>query len=41
VALAFMGGLEGAVIALAGQVPHEEVLAERLALGILGLDVSD
>ena len=37
VALAFMGGLEGAVIALAGQAPHDEVLAERVAAGALGL----
>ena len=37
VALAFMGGLEGAVIALAGQAPHDEALAERLGRGILGL----
>ena len=37
VALAFMGGLEGAVIALAGQAPHDEVLAERVAAGVLGL----
>ena len=38
VALAFMGGLEGAVIALAGQAPHDEEWAERLARGILGVD---
>lgn len=37
VALAFMGGLEGTVIALAGQAPHDEVLAERVAMGVLGL----
>jgi AcrR family transcriptional regulator len=37
VALAFMGALEGAVIALAGQAPHDERLAEQTARGILGL----
>ena len=35
VALAFMGALEGAVIALAGQVPHDELLAARVAAGVL------
>lgn len=38
VALAFMGALEGAVIALAGQAPHDELLAARAAAGVLGLD---
>ena len=38
VALAFVGALEGAVIALAGQVPHDELLAARAAAGVLGLD---
>jgi AcrR family transcriptional regulator len=38
VALAFMGALEGAVIALAGQAPHDERLAARVAAGVLGLD---
>jgi AcrR family transcriptional regulator len=38
VALAFFGGLEGAVIALAGQAPHDELLAERVVAGVLGLD---
>ena len=37
VALAFVGALEGAVIALAGHVPHDEVLAARAAAGALGL----
>ena len=37
VALAFMGGLEGTVIALAGRAPHDEVLAAREAAGVLGL----
>ena len=37
-ALAFLGGLEGAVIALAGQAPHDEELAARVASGVLGLD---
>ena len=38
VALAFWGALEGAVIALAGQAPHDELLAARAAAGALGLD---
>jgi hypothetical protein len=38
VALAFLGALEGAVIAVAGQAPHDEVLAARAAAGVLGLD---
>jgi AcrR family transcriptional regulator len=38
VALAFMGALEGAVIALAGQAPHDERLAARVAAGVLGLE---
>jgi AcrR family transcriptional regulator len=38
VARAFLGGVEGAVIALAGQAPHDEVLAARVAAGLLGLD---
>jgi AcrR family transcriptional regulator len=38
VALAFLGALEGAVIMLAGQAPHDELLAARAAAGILGLD---
>jgi AcrR family transcriptional regulator len=38
VALAFMGALEGAVIALAGQAPHDDELAARTAAGVLGLD---
>jgi AcrR family transcriptional regulator len=37
VALAFIGALEGAVIQLAGQAPHDEVLAARAAAGVLGL----
>ncbi|TVL91170.1 TetR/AcrR family transcriptional regulator [Streptomyces sp. SAJ15] len=40
VALAFAGALEGAVIALVGQVPHDELLAVRTAAGALGLDPS-
>jgi AcrR family transcriptional regulator len=40
VALAFMGALEGAVIALAGQAPHDEDLAVRAVAGVLGLDGS-
>jgi AcrR family transcriptional regulator len=38
VALAYWGAVEGAVIALAGQAPHDEVLAARAAAGVLGLD---
>lgn len=37
VALAFMGGLEGTVIAMAGHAPHDEVLAARVAAGVLAL----
>jgi AcrR family transcriptional regulator len=38
VALAYWGALEGAVIALAGQAPHDELLAARAAAGVLGRD---
>ena len=38
VALAFVGAIEGAVIALAGHAPHDELLAARAAAGALGLD---
>jgi AcrR family transcriptional regulator len=38
VALAFIGALEGTVIQLAGQTPHDEVLAARAGAGVLGLD---
>ena len=38
VARAFSGALEGAVIALAGQAPHDELLAARTVAGVLGLD---
>jgi AcrR family transcriptional regulator len=37
-ALAFVGAVEGAVIELAGQAPHDELLAARAAAGVLGLD---
>jgi AcrR family transcriptional regulator len=37
VALAISGALEGAVIALAGQAPYDEVLAERAVAGVLGI----
>jgi AcrR family transcriptional regulator len=40
VALAFVGAMEGAVIALSGQAPHDELLAARAAAGALGLDAS-
>jgi AcrR family transcriptional regulator len=36
-AMAYMGALEGAVIAVAGQVPHDEELAVRAVAGVLGL----
>jgi AcrR family transcriptional regulator len=36
-ALAVMGAVEGAVIALAGQAPHDEELAARAVAGVLGL----
>jgi AcrR family transcriptional regulator len=39
VALAFVGALEGAVITLAGQAPHDELLAARAAAGVLGLEL--
>ncbi len=38
VALAYWGALEGAVIDLAGQAPHDELLAARAVAGVLGLD---
>jgi AcrR family transcriptional regulator len=38
VAMALMGALEGAVIELAGQAPHDEQLAARAVAGVLGLD---
>ncbi len=37
VALALVGALEGTVIQLAGQAPHDEVLAARAVAGVLGL----
>lgn len=38
VARAYWGALEGAVIALSGQAPHDELLAARAVAGVLGLD---
>ncbi len=38
VAVALLGALEGAVIALAGHTPHDELLAERAVAGVLGID---
>ncbi len=38
VALGFFGAIEGTVIQLAGQAPHDELLAARAAAGVLGLD---
>ncbi|HEY1236716.1 MAG TPA: TetR/AcrR family transcriptional regulator [Solirubrobacterales bacterium] len=40
VALAFMGSLEGTVIAMAGRAPHDELLAARATAGVLGLTSS-
>jgi AcrR family transcriptional regulator len=37
-AAAAMSAIEGAVIALAGQAPHDELLAARVVAGVLGLD---
>ena len=37
VAQAFVGAMEGVVIAVAGKPPHDEVLAERTAAGVLGV----
>jgi AcrR family transcriptional regulator len=37
-ALALLGALEGAVIALAGDTPHDELLAARAVAGVLGID---
>jgi AcrR family transcriptional regulator len=37
VAQALIGAIEGSVIALAGQAPHDELLAARAAAGVLGL----
>jgi AcrR family transcriptional regulator len=37
VALAFVGAIEGAVIGLAGQAPHDETLVARAAEGVLGV----
>jgi AcrR family transcriptional regulator len=37
VALALIGAMEGAVIELAGQAPHDEMLAARAAAGVLGI----
>ena len=39
VALAAMGALEGAVIGLAGQAPHDETLAARAIAGVVGFDL--
>ena len=38
VAQAYWGALEGVVIALAGQAPHDEELAAQVAAGVLRLD---
>jgi AcrR family transcriptional regulator len=38
VAFAFFGAMEGTVIQVAGQAPHDELLAARAVAGVLGLD---
>jgi AcrR family transcriptional regulator len=38
VALAVIGALEGTVIAMAGQAPHDEEMAVRAVAGVLGVD---
>jgi AcrR family transcriptional regulator len=38
VARAFFGAIEGTVIELAGQAPHDELLTARAAAGVLGID---
>jgi AcrR family transcriptional regulator len=38
VALAVVGAVEGAMIQVAGQVPHDELLAVRTVVGVLGLE---
>ena len=40
VALACFGALEGAVISLHGQAPHDVLLAERTVAGVLGLGLA-
>jgi AcrR family transcriptional regulator len=40
-ALAFFGALEGAVIALAGKPPDDELLAARVTAGALGLSAQE
>jgi hypothetical protein len=37
-ALALLGALEGAVIALNGRSPDDELLAARAVAGVLGID---
>jgi len=39
VARACIGAIEGTVIAVAGQAPDDEVLAERAVAGVLGIDL--
>jgi AcrR family transcriptional regulator len=39
VALALIGAIEGTVISLAGQAPHDELLTERVAAGVLGVEI--
>lgn len=41
VALALLGGLEGAVIALAGEAPHDAELAARTVAGVLGVEAQE
>jgi AcrR family transcriptional regulator len=39
VALAALGALEGAVIGLAGQAPHDQTLAARAVAGVVGFEL--
>ena len=37
-ALAFIGAMEGTVIHVGAEAPHDELLATRAVAGVLGLD---
>lgn len=39
-AIAAIGAIEGLAIQVAGQAPHDELIAERMMLGMLGVDPS-
>jgi len=40
VARAYIGAVEGLTAQLGGMAPHDVLLAERVVLGLLGLDAS-